>query len=781
MSDDTAIDAMKRRLNPTLYLLHPKILSNLPLVQVILTSAHGAEVPYLSMKSSSWNVANSFNLLSTKVSLRHEVSASLESRNPTTSGSSNYLRFAALIDLEDKTIMTALSPLLLHLQATVFNMSEGKLIFASMRRLDTGKLLRMDSTTISALQIFQDDYHPNIFKGPGKNKEGFSLFMLFDRTFSVSGRQRLREWMKSPFGDIKQIISRQNGIELVVRPSNSDFIAETSKLLRKVHDITSSVLKIKKCMSTHAEWCRLFHSLSAGLQIARLASQFVQDDSKQIEDVQYLRELFRELPTGELFTVFGYLDSAIDINASLSETTESDLFATGSIHIREGYDDLLDSMRETYAKLDDILQDAATLTLQDLQLLENLSVQFVPQVGYFVIVHQDDEHIIRTRPEFVFSYKQDGFLCFKSPLTRELDMNIGDIRAEISDRQKTLMIELEDKVLASEEGLHLLSYIIESLDAIISLGTIAIELNFKRPVMTEEDVIIIKGGRHILQEMVVETFVPNDTFVTSEKNIALITGANGSGKSVYIKQVGLLVYLAHLGSWLPAEKAIIGLTDWIFARIATVETVSCPQSAFASDLTQISRMLQSHTRRSLCLIDEFGKGTSPIDGISLLATTIRHFINYKAKVLCVLHFTEIFDDRILELNDSTTAASRSITQFCMQMYSSDANIEDSDADPARESLPLYKLGLGVSPSSEGIPCAKAAGINEKILARAIEVKLAVSERRELQPIGAVSDAHTMLTPLHIQGLRLLMSNRDWMSATAFELDDLKKCFQQAFD
>jgi len=82
--------------------------------------------------------------------------------------------------------------------------------------------------------------------------------------------------------------------------------------------------------------------------------------------------------------------------------------------------------------------------------------------------------------------------------------------------------------------------------------------------------------------MVVETFVPNDTFITSEKNIALITGPNASGKSVYVKQVGLLVYLAHLGSWLPCEKAIIGLTDSIFARISTVETVSCPQSAFAS-------------------------------------------------------------------------------------------------------------------------------------------------------------------------------------------------------
>ena len=113
----------------------------------------------------------------------------------------------------------------------------------------------------------------------------------------------------------------------------------------------------------------------------------------------------------------------------------------------------------------------------------------------------------------------------------------------------------------------------------------------------------------------------------------------------------------------------------------------------------------------------------------------------------------------------------------MQMYSSDANAEDYDANQARESLPLYKLGLGVSPSSEGIPCAKAAGIHERIIARAIEIKLAVSERRELQPIDVTSGTHTLLTPLHIQGLRRLMSNGDWMNASTFELDDLKKCFQ----
>jgi len=143
-----------------------------------------------------------------------------------------------------------------------------------------------------------------------------------------------------------------------------------------------------------------------------------------------------------------------------------------------------------------------------------------------------------------------------------------------------------------------------------------------------------------------------------------------SGKSVYLKQVGLIVYLAHIGSFVPCERAIIGLTDKILTRINSVETgtttqkdikltnpnftptkVSSSQSSFALDLTQTSRILSSHTDRSLCLLDEFGKGTTPIDGIALLAATVKHFVKHKGKAMFVLHFTEIIHDLILHEKD----------------------------------------------------------------------------------------------------------------------------------
>jgi DNA mismatch repair protein MSH5 len=196
--------------------------------------------------------------------------------------------------------------------------------------------------------------------------------------------------------------------------------------------------------------------------------------------------------------------------------------------------------------------------------------------------------------------------------------------------------------------------------------------------------------------------------------VALISGPNSSGKSVYLKQVGLLVYLAHLGSWLPCEQAVIGLTDRIFTRISSLESVSSQHSSFSLDLNQVSQMLANSTSRSLCLIDEFGKGTSPIDGIALLATTIKHFVNKPSKSLFVLHFTEVMHEDIL----STTIKSK-LNTFKMETYTHPINKEDIDGlnsledlqkeEREYESTPLFKLKLGTAESSEGIPCARTAG------------------------------------------------------------------------
>jgi DNA mismatch repair protein MSH5 len=265
--------------------------------------------------------------------------------------------------------------------------------------------------------------------------------------------------------------------------------------------------------------------------------------------------------------------------------------------------------------------------------------------------------------QFQFIFMQDEIHYFKHEIVLAMDDSLGDVKSTIMDRQKLLMLQIEDTLLDVEPQLQHFSIVMATIDALLSLGTLASEQNLVRPEMVDESVIMVKNGRHLLQEMTVDSFVPNDTFISTDKNVALITGPNTSGKSVYLKQVGLLVYLAHIGSFVPCDKAIIGLTDRILTRINSVETVSSPQSSFSLDLHQTSRILSSHTSRSLCLLDEFGKGTAPVDGIALLAATVKHFINYKGRAMFVLHFTEIVNDLILNEKDM-----KSIQCFRMETH-----------------------------------------------------------------------------------------------------------------
>lgn len=336
---------------------------------------------------------------------------------------------------------------------------------------------------------------------------------------------------------------------------------------------------------------------------------------------------------------------------------------------------------------------------------------------------------------FHFMYMQAGVHYFKHRIVQEMDRDIGDIKSEITDRQRYLLLQVEDTLLDAEEALQQLSVAVSTLDALISLGTIAVEYQLTAPEISDEPTYLIKNGRHLLQELTVDNFVPNDTFISAEKNVALISGPNTSGKSVYLKQVGLIVYLAHIGSFVPCERARIGLTDRIMTRIASTETVSAPQSAFALTLQQVSKMLGQHTSRSLCLVDEFGKGTMPVDGIALLAATVKHFADKGGAALFVLHFTEILQDDVL--SDQVLQAVSCFRMETLETHpstTSAAAVEDHGYVGAdfQERTPLFKLKKGVATSSEGIPCARSAGVEEAILMRAAQVKSNVLQHQPTQ-------------------------------------------------
>jgi DNA mismatch repair protein MSH5 len=343
--------------------------------------------------------------------------------------------------------------------------------------------------------------------------------------------------------------------------------------------------------------------------------------------------------------------------------------------ILPGIDEELDHMKRTLNGLEDILNRVAGKLSEGMpaSLQASVNVIYFPQIGFLVIVPTDPttgaavySGSFESPWEMMFS--AEGQVYFKTAEVREMDDHFGDVYGIISDREIEISHELAQFVLQYEELFTACSDVCGELDALLALAQGAKTYNLVRPRMTLENTIQIEKGRHILQERTVSQFIPNDTFVVGgagnnesdadprlglsscqsssvthegKPSMLVLTGPNYSGKSVYLKQVALITFMAHVGCFVPAESAKIGLTDKILSRVTTRETVSRAQSAFMIDLQQISLSLNLATRRSLLIIDEFGKGTDASDGAGLACAVMEYLLglgNERPKVIGATHF-----------------------------------------------------------------------------------------------------------------------------------------------
>ncbi|KAL2643004.1 hypothetical protein R1flu_010591 [Riccia fluitans] len=298
--------------------------------------------------------------------------------------------------------------------------------------------------------------------------------------------------------------------------------------------------------------------------------------------------------------------------------------------------------------------------------------------------------------------------------TRQLDDVLGDLYHMILDMERAILRNLATRVEEYADTLKDAAKVAAEIDCLLSLSVAARDYGYTRPELTEEDVLIIENGRHVLQEMTVDRFVPNDTRVTEEGRVNIITGPNYSGKSVYAKQVALIAFLAHIGSFVPADKAVIGLIDRIFSRMASRETIGLSQSSFLVDLNQIAVMLRHSTPRSLCIIDEFGKGTLTADGIGLLCATLHEYASRPSppKVMACTHFSEVFDESYLPQS--------SIIKF-HTMSVMDSNERENEKN-GEDIVFLYRLVPGYEVPSYGVHCAELAGVSEGILLRSRQIQ-----------------------------------------------------------
>jgi len=280
------------------------------------------------------------------------------------------------------------------------------------------------------------------------------------------------------------------------------------------------------------------------------------------------------------------------------------------------------------------------------------------------------------------------------------------------------------------------------LDSLIALAIGADKYRWNAPRMTTRNIINIRDGRHPLQELVLPAFVSNDCGLTggpgtvaetvdwsdaalqleAQPSMLVLTGPNHSGKSIFVKQVALIVYLAHIGSYVPAGMAHVGITDKILTRISTRESISGNESAFAIDLRQVLLATKYATRRSLVLIDEFGKGTRPDDGAGLMVSLLNHFSslgNDNPKLLATTHFHEILEQDFQSLTRGIYFAHMKI------------QVELEQPELERQVTYLYKAVTGISRSSFGSQCAAINRVEPGVIGRIEDIALLLDSNEDL--------------------------------------------------
>lgn len=439
--------------------------------------------------------------------------------------------------------------------------------------------------------------------------------------------------------------------------------------------------------------------------------------------------------------------------------------ARNRLSIKPGLDPQLDELKRRYDGVGSLLTKVVDDSTKHLPPKARKCIRsciFLPQLGFLMVVAPDPQNGLEqyqgeyaggNRWERVFT--ADGSVCYKTEDMRELDKLYGDMYCEIggqffghyipnsrmcrlslADLEVEIMHRLARDILKYEQVLATASDLCGHFDSILALALGAEKYALVAPQMTDTNVLLIKNGRHPLQELIVPSFVPNDCHISvgvgpnSEDEqrgddipqAMLLTGPNHSGKSVYLKQTAIIVFLAHIGCYVPAEKALVGLTDRILTRISTKESMSRDESAFAIDLKGMAQAMRCSTPRSLLLVDEFGKGTNADDGAGLFAALLCHFLStgYKGpRLLLATHFHELFEST--QMDDLHGVQ---LTHMVVRSISSTGH------EPDRITY-LYRLAQGYSNSSFGTRCAALNSVPSEIVMRAEAITQLLCQNEDL--------------------------------------------------
>jgi DNA mismatch repair protein MutS len=534
----------------------------------------------------------------------------------------------------------------------------------------TDSFMVLDAQTCRNLELFQ---------GGRWGESGNSLLSIIDLTRTAMGGRLLKNWLSQPLLDIARLNQRQEAIAWFYH--NNLARHKVVALLADIADLERLVNRVRGGKVMPRELIALRSSLG---KIPELKVVMGEDSLDWL--------------TGELKSCPDIVDL---ISRAIAD--EPGDFEQGGV-IKEGFSSELDELRH---KSKEAKQYLASVEQRERQRtgIKSLKVGYNRVFGYYIEVSRANLNLVPS--DYIRKQTLSEAERFFTPELKEYESLILNAQEKISYLETAIFRQVCQQIGAASEQILATARTIAQIDALSSLAEVAIQHGYVRPLLTTDNVIDIKGGRHPVVERSIgsDNFVPNDTYLNNkDSQLIILTGPNMSGKSTYLRQVALIVLLAQIGSFIPADSANIGIVDRIFTRIGAQEDLAAGQSTFMVEMTETANILHNATPRSLIILDEIGRGTSTYDGLSI-AWAVAEFIHGSpklgAKTLFATHYHELVDlantlPRVKNFNVAVVGEGDKVVF-------------------------LHKIVPGGADRSYGIHVAQLAGLPKSVITRANEV------------------------------------------------------------
>jgi len=547
----------------------------------------------------------------------------------------------------------------------------------------------------------------------GKGSKG-TLLELLDKTSTAMGGRLLRSWIEYPLIHQKAVLARLDAVDYFVHHHVETMTL--SDLLARVYDLERLLSKVAY-QTLHGRDC-----------LALMCS---------LKEIPSIQDMLPENQTGLIGEIRSDLDGLPDLVQLIEDAISPDCplqMSEGGI-IRNGYHAALDEYRSAAVNGKQWLLELEAREREQTG-IRNLRIQYNRVFGYYIEVTKSYYEMVPAR--YIRKQTLANSERYMTPELKELETKILGAQEQGVRLELQLFQEIRSQISQAIHRIQRTAHAVKTLDAILSLAKVATIQRYVRPEITSSDELRIQDGRHPVVEAMMNEgeFISNDTEMNGkDARMLIITGPNMAGKSTYMRQVALIVLMAHIGSFVPASQASIPLTDRIFTRVGASDDLASGQSTFMVEMSETANILRHASRKSLVILDEIGRGTSTFDGLAIAWSVVEYINNPEligAKTLFATHYHELS-----ELEGHLPGV---------------VNYNISVKERGEDVIFLRKIVPGGADKSFGIHVARLAGLPKQVLHRAREIsaRIEVSHDKQQSIGGKILDKQLKEQGMQVQ-------------------------------